>query len=244
MNKAIINNLYEFWTYIGKTTNKLTETENYKAVSMVDSDWPNRLFDVSDKDEILTDIIDMSLQYQLPNIITLAKPNPLASDHNARLKFGQKNMAINLNELDANFDKDEHIFQVKSKKDAIGFASTASVAFGYQVDGEVVDAICRDTAKVRLFNYKIDEANIGCGIVFFDSQNIAGLHMIGTVTSGRGKGIGNKMTLHLLSEAIANQCDFCVLHASMMGESIYTKLGFIPFGEVETYQIVNNIETA
>ena len=65
-----------------------------------------------------------------------------------------------------------------------------------------------------------------CGIIFYDSNNNAGLHMIGTISNGRGKGIGTKMTKKLLLEAKANKSEFCVLHASMMGENIYKKLGF------------------
>jgi predicted acetyltransferase len=55
---------------------------------------------------------------------------------------------------------------------------------------------------------------------------------------GRGKGIGKKMTEKLLSEAIENGSKYCVLHASLMGESIYKKLGFIGYGELETYSIL------
>jgi predicted acetyltransferase len=80
---------------------------------------------------------------------------------------------------------------------------------------------------------------LGCGIIFFDSNNNAGLHMIGTISNGRGKGIGTKMTKKLLLEAKANKSEFCVLHASMMGENIYKKLGFNSFGELETYLILD-----
>ena len=44
MNQEIINNLYEFWEYIGKKIGRLVENDHYKAVSVVESDWPNRVF--------------------------------------------------------------------------------------------------------------------------------------------------------------------------------------------------------
>ena len=62
--------------------------------------------------------------------------------------------------------------------------------------------------------------------------------MIGTLPKGRGKGIGKSMTERLLIQAKENNANHCVLHASLMGESIYKKLGFEPYGEIETYKIL------
>ena len=95
-----------------------------------------------------------------------------------------------------------------------------------------------DSSKVRAFNYLQNNEYLGCGIVFFDSNNNAGLHMIGTTPNGRGKGIGTKMTEKLIWEAKTNKSKNCVLHASIMGENIYKKLGFNSFGELETYLIL------
>jgi hypothetical protein len=125
---------------------------------------------------------------------------------------------------------------VRTKKEAINFAKTASEAFKYKVDGNIIHLLSEDSSKVRLFNYLQNNEYYGCGIIFFDSNNNAGLHMIGTTPNGRGKG---KMTKKMLLEAKANNNDFCVLHASMMGESIYKKLGFNSFGELETYRILD-----
>ena len=57
--------------------------------------------------------------------------------------------------------------------------------------------------------------------VFFNSNNNAGLHMMGVLPNGRGKGIGKSMTERLLIEAKENNMDYCVLHTSLMGKSIY-----------------------
>ena len=62
--------------------------------------------------------------------------------------------------------------------------------------------------------------------------------MIGTLPKGRGKGIGKGITEKLLSEAKENNMNFCVLHASLMGESIYRKLGFASYNKIETYKIL------
>ncbi len=46
------------------------------------------------------------------------------------------------------------------------------------------------------------------------------------------------ITEHLLMEAKENRTKICVLHASKMGDPIYTKLGFQKYGEIETYRIL------
>ena len=238
MNQEIINNLYEFWEYIGKKIGRLVENDHYKAVSVVESDWPNRVFSISPGKDILSEIIDLIQGKLLPNIITVSKPTSLESHSHSKLFLKQRNMALNLKTVEIQSKNDEKIQQVRTKEDALNFAKTASDAFGYKVDGNIVYLVSEDTSKAQIFSYLQNNEYFGCGIVFFDSNNNVGLHMIGTTPNGRGKGIGTKMTEKLLWEAKANKSENCVLHASAMGENIYKKFGFNSFGELETYRIL------
>ena len=237
MNEEILNNLFEFWTYIGAKTNKLIETENYKSISMIDSDWPNRVFSVSTAKDVLSKIIDLAKINMVPNIITIARPNSLENNALVKLLFRQKNMALELKGLDKTFKNDNNIRQVKTREDATNFAKTASESFEYKIDDAVTFLISKNPSRIRLFNYFENDECLGCGVIFFDSINNAGLHMIGTIPKARGKGIGNKVTEKLISETKTNMSKSCVLHASLMGERIYLKKGFVPFGEIETYLI-------
>lgn len=238
MNDEILNNLYEFWTYIGEKTNKLIKNENYSSISLINSDYPNRIFSVSPKKEILPEIIDLSQRKLLPNIVTIPKPNGLENNSKVELLFRQTNMALELKMVEATFEMDENIHQVRSREDAFSFAKTASEAFGSRVDGDIIYSISEDSSKIRIFNYAKNGEYLGCGIVFFDSNNNAGFHMIGTIPKGRGQGIGTKITEKLIMESKTNKNEYCVLHASLMGEKVYLKLGFVPFEEIGTYQIL------
>ncbi len=238
MNKQIINNLYEFWREIGRLTNKQTETAYYSAVSMDNSDWPNRIFDLKNSNAIILEILKLSQAEKLPEIITITKPNDLRNNPDFEFLFGQKNMALDLKSITSELSINRNIKRVETEKDAIDFAKTASESFGYRVDFNVIYKIVNDSKSIRLFIYQEKSECLGCGIVFFDSNNNAGLHMIGTLPKGRGKGIGKSMTERLLIEAIENNINFCVLHASLMGESIYRKLGFESYKEIETYKIL------
>jgi len=238
-DKEILENLFEFWSYIGKKTKRLVENQHYKSVSVMESDWPNRVFSISEDHDILYKIIDLIQDKQLPNIIALPKPNKLGDYSYSKLFLTQRNMALYLESVEVSLEDDVNIKQVRTKTDALKFAKTASETFKYKVDGNIINLLSEDSSKVRLFNYLQNNEYLGCGIIFFDSNNNAGLHMIGTTPNGRGKGIGTKMTKKMLLEAKSNNNIFCVLHASMMGENIYKKLGFSSFGELETYQILD-----
>jgi len=240
MNEKIISNLHELWNYIGKLTNKLSKTENYSTVSMDDSDWPNRIFDLKNNTEVFKEILLLSQKGNIPEIITVPKPNDLRSNPNFEFVFGQRNMAVDLKSNTNELSASPYIIRVKTKNDAINFAKTASESFGYRVDFNVIYKIVNYSETIRLFIYQETGVCLGCGIIFFDSNNNAGLHMIGTLPKGRGKGIGKSMTEKLLIEAKENNMNYCVLHASLMGESIYRKLGFESYNEIETYKILKN----
>lgn len=240
MNNQITQNLYEFWKHIGALNNRLIETKNYLAVSMDKSDWPNRVFGLANDNEIIEEIQKLSIENKLPDIITLKKPNRLNNNSGYEFVFGQRNMALDLNLISNINSPNPNIKRVKTENDSIKFANTASKSFGYLVDPNVVFKIVKNSKIARLFTYQEDNDCLGCGIIFFDSNSNAGLHMIGTLPKGRDKGIGKSMTEKLLMEAKDNNAIYCVLHASLMGESIYKRLGFELYDEIETYKILKN----
>lgn len=238
MNDIITKNLFEFWDFIGQKNNITIESSNYKAVRVADSDWPNRVYAIEDQIEIYEEILNLSKTSLLPNTITLNKPTDLLNYNNVELRFTQTNMSLDLNNYKNEIKNNNNIYQIESKSEAFEFAKIATESFGYKVDGTIVYNLCKDSFHTRLFIYKEKKESYGCGIVFFDKLNVAGFHMIGTIPKGRGKGIGKSITEKLISEAMNNNAQYCVLNASKMGEQIYSKLGFTAFGTLENYTIL------
>jgi GNAT superfamily N-acetyltransferase len=91
-----------------------------------------------------------------------------------------------------------------------------------------------------LFVLKDQDGVAGCGIIFFDQDNIACFHMIGTDPKARGKGIGKRIYKRLIAEARSNHSPYSILNASKMGQALYEKMGFTEFGILETYLIPHN----
>lgn len=238
MNTLIINNLYKFWKHIGKLNDRLIETERYLAVSIDNSDWPNRVFDIQKGNAIPEEIKKLSRKNKLPEKVTIAVPVDLIKDQDIVLVREQRNMALNMESVPQKLPVSANIKRVKTEKDSILFANVASKSFGYTVGPDVIYKMVKNSGSSRFFIYKEGDKGLGCGIIFFDSNENAGLHMIGTIPEGRGKGIGKSMTIRLIFEAKEMNVKACVLQASSMGEPIYAKFGFKSYGKLKTYQIL------
>ncbi|CAM1374582.1 GNAT family N-acetyltransferase [Tenacibaculum xiamenense] len=239
MYQEITNNLFEFWKHIGDLTQNLSERSDYSFVSSQNSDFPNRIFNLREHDA-LASIFENEKIEDLPNKITVEKPNSLKNNSNVAFAMSQKNMALDMSLYHETSFKENKIKRVNSEQDAIDFAKTASDSFGYNVNGDIIFTLAKKSTKTQLFLFQDNEKSLGCGIVFIDSQNNAGLHMIGTLPEGRGQGVGSNITKKLLSVAKNHNAKHTVLNASAMGEPIYKKLGFQTFGEIETYQLIHS----
>jgi GNAT superfamily N-acetyltransferase len=183
-------------------------------------------------------VIRLSKQDLLPNSITLDENKALTIRGKTQLLFTQTNMSLDLKYYTSENVKNTSIYQIETKTEAFEFATIASQSFGYKVDGGIIYNICKDSSRVKNFVFKEKGKSYGCGIVFFDTDNNAGFHMIGTIPDGRGKGIAKSITKKLIDEAIINNCNHCVLNASKMGEPIYERLGFVSFGTLENHIIL------
>ncbi|WP_172826789.1 GNAT family N-acetyltransferase [Flammeovirga sp. SJP92] len=241
MNSQIVGNLFELWSCIGELTKTITKNDHYNAVSVQGSDWPYRVFqfDIDHYANSIEEVIGLSLQGKLPELITIDQPSLIKDKEHLQFLMSQKNMALDMSVTNHFHHDCSNIISINTEKEAIYFAEVASRSFGYKVDSSVVYTIIQHE-KIKAFLYTENDQSLGCGILFVDNSNNAGFHMIGTVPEGRGKGIGKLITERLIVEAQNQDCPYCVLHASAMGEPIYKKYGFAVYGEIETYRILKD----
>lgn len=237
MNSLITANLFGFWTQVGQLAELLVETENYRAIATKHADWPNRIFNFNHTPDATEEIRRLHRAGKLPGRVTIEASGHFTGQAGFERVLVQKNMALDLTAVPSSFIANARTKQVESPEDAVAFAETASRSFGYSVDHRVILKIAR-SETIRLFLYEANGNHLACGCLYFDSNNNAGLHLIGTVPEARQKGIGRRVTEHLIAETQKANKKFCVLNASAMGEPIYRKLGFQVYGEIETYKIL------
>lgn len=72
---------------------------------------------------------------------------------------------------------------------------------------------------------------------------VAGLYSIITIPSHRRRGIGAALTLRLLRDAQALGFRTAILQASAAGAPLYTRVGFVPFGQIVEYKPVIQLST-
>lgn len=244
----IINNLYEFWHYVGKKSGKLIIDTNFEAIMLVDSDWPKKIFklkEITNDPTLIRDIAGEIKQQKLPNAITLTET--MAQKYSGQLleegfspSIRQQGMIIKLQGFQpSNINENYQFAHVKTNKEAGQFAEIASQSFKYRVDDTIVSSLL-ESNRVKIFIGYHETVPAFCGLIFFDDSNFAGLHMIGTLPQFRGMGLATVMTNKLLEECIKDGKQYCVLHASAAGEPIYSKLGFERVKEVITYSVKLN----
>jgi len=237
MNNKIVENLYEFWAFIGRVNDSIIANDEYSYVKISDSDWPNRIYDFKTGKIDLKKILSGIKSGILPNAVVIDKPNSAICNSDLKLFLEQENMALDLKNYQITEINNVVIELVKSSTEAEIFAETASKSFNYHVNKDLIFSLTIEPERVKLFIAQVDGEYLGCGIIYFDSYGNAGLHMIGIKPEGRGKGIGKAMTSKLLNEAKKSGASYCVLHASKMGKPIYGKLGFEGYGKIKTYRL-------
>ena len=60
----------------------------------------------------------------------------------------------------------------------------------------------------------------------FESDGVASVQWVGTISSARGSGLGTLVTTHVTNAAFERGASSCTLQASPMGEPIYRALGY------------------
>ncbi|POY34772.1 hypothetical protein C3K47_18740 [Solitalea longa] len=75
--QVIIDNLYEFWRFVGIKSGTLLTTFNYQAIILQDSDWPKRIFGLNSP-ELMSEVEFKRLSERiragdLPGLITLSE---------------------------------------------------------------------------------------------------------------------------------------------------------------------------
>ncbi len=109
MNKEIIENLFEFWTFAGESIGALIKTKDYNAIIVNHSDWPNRIFNVNEMGTDFDKIIKLSRQNLLPDKLTLSNPNSIGANYQVKLFLQQRNMALDMNSYSFRSYEDSNI---------------------------------------------------------------------------------------------------------------------------------------
>ncbi|MEZ5016323.1 MAG: GNAT family N-acetyltransferase [Flavipsychrobacter sp.] len=230
----IIKHLFEFWEHIGEAGGFLYKENDYMYTAPQKWSWPSKVFNISQECNIeeLQQAIQMG---ELPNSIgihqdDISLKNTLLANHfieTSSVKGMYKDISLT--------EPTQKVFNtiklVTTEAEAHSFAEIASSSFGYEVlPSTIIEALIKNKQSIKAFIGQYEGIYVSCGMIFLDNEGNSGIHMIGTISSHRGLGLGKTMTEQLIDEAHRNNSKTIFLVASESGERIYSKIGFVASG--------------
>ena len=128
--------------------------------------------------------------------------------------------------LENKIDSELEISEVKEEKHIDDFVKTLNLALlkNNKAKSELFSAI-NQNLNFKLYNGYYQD-NVVSTSLSYAKGGIGGLYMIATLEDYRGKGFGSHITIHPIERLIENGIQHIVLHATKLGERIYSKLGF------------------
>lgn len=223
-----IANLTSFWKLFGFDTIKLKNGNNiYASV-----DWPNRVW-LDYRQEQSSEAIEVLLDKSSRSTQGIIIPvwNNSNSDFGIALErigfnvlFRQVAMILRLKEPFKNVPDALTCRKVQTDKEADIWTNIASSSFGYAIPTESIHKVIHKD-KIRLFLAFLDEAPVASGLLY-DSDNVVGIHMVGTLPTYRCRGIARTLMTSLLNDALTSGATHATLQASDLGLPLYENLGF------------------
>lgn len=111
---------------------------------------------------------------------------------------------------------------ITERNQAMVWAMIYPKSFGYQIGEEI---LMKTKEDIQYYLICVEEQPIGTAIAF-QAGNGIGIHGLGVIPEMRKKGFADEVMASLLNQAIDSGLTYAFLQASVMGESIYRKIGF------------------
>ena len=236
MKSKAIAHQFEFWEYLGEAGNFFRRDVGYSTISAEDFTWPSRIFDLS---HLNVKLLKQTIQLKgMPHSVAVEDGDEIGKElekNGFQMRSVVDGMTLLL-KPSMSFSVAKNIHSVRNREEIKIFANIASEAFGYTIYPSSLFGLL-GANRVQLFIGRYKDDYISCGILFLDSNEDSGLHMIGLKKNYRGLGLGKAMTSHLLHNSIKNKSEQVHLVASKLGSPIYSKLGFQNQGYLKSYII-------
>jgi ribosomal protein S18 acetylase RimI-like enzyme len=118
----------------------------------------------------------------------------------------------------------QKIIKLTSEESATIWATSCGLAFGYEIDHNVIQKLLNDP-KASVLSYIINDQIVATAISY-KSGDTLGIHQLGTVPGFRKMGVAAALMEHLIIQAQYDDIDYVSLQASKAGLHLYEKMGF------------------
>jgi GNAT superfamily N-acetyltransferase len=90
--------------------------------------------------------------------------------------------------------------------------------------------------EVRIYVARRGGEAVGCAAIVDDGAN-SDVQMVAVLPEARGNGISGKLIAHGLADAVERGARTSTLVATKLGRPVYERLGFLPLGALEMWEL-------
>ncbi|WP_400263053.1 GNAT family N-acetyltransferase [Sphingobacterium sp. SG20118] len=236
-----IDNLTTLWTLASDMYTGLKVNSTYNIAEVKDSEWPNRIWNknIFQEDDLsnLHNLLD-EYKSQLIYIKWYEETDKIIDE--------SQNLGLNLlfNQIGMSLAFDDYIIcKVSAFTKLIAIHSDDSVnqwstiflqCFGYKIPFHVIKVL---RYKVKYYLIYWGNTVIGC-VSTYEKDNEIGIHSLGILKEFRKNGYAEEAMHLLLSDAKRAGLDYAHLQSSLLGLSIYTKIGFKAVFQIGNYKLI------
>lgn len=230
-------NLTSLWQEVSQPYDAVFHQPEFSYSFIKDAAWPNRLWFHQEVTALVLKQAKERLQ-NLPQPMVIpsvelfeGRSEKLFAQQGFRVLFEQIGMSLKLNEP---FETGEKLAlkRVTQANEAKLWSQLFEQAFGYQI---LPDLLMTSPVHAHFFTvYNAKQQAVGTAL-WYQTDDIVGLHAIGVVPAMRRKGYAEAIMKQLLNQAINEDLQVATLQASMMGKGLYQKLGFVEDFAMKNY---------
>ncbi len=236
---AIESNLHQFYEFAAASANlELVKEKDYSWVRNRDSAWPNWIFrlnrEMLDQEEFIKSLTDRIKNKEIPPFLVTLEPDQPQHFYALAHKYGMKQINRWTGMAIAKEDY-KHLPEGSVRHNILEVPNTdiisdwisvvnSSLFNSTTLETEIVERLYQQGPLKLYLGYE-NKLAVSTSMSF-ETGPTAGLYMIATMESHRGKGWGTLLTRYAMDKCFQNNARLIILHASAMGEPIYRKLGF------------------
>ncbi len=246
-----LQNMFELFSqFQGFEDFVFNKSSNLSSIKAGSSDWPNYTYDLNlldnGVDSIIRDIVLKIQKFEVSPFLLLLKDSYDIEEnfynHGIKKIETWPIMTINVNDLDvfnAKLSGNSDVFcLVETERDlSIWFNLVKKVLFNKRKLNIEHFRKMQFDKQFDLLLIKNQEEGIAASLVF-SGDKYAGLYMVATEDSFRGKGYGKYITKKAVETAKFHGKSFLTLQSSRMAYQMYKNIGFKTLGEIDVYWMI------
>jgi len=249
IGQEIRNNLYEFYDQIALSCRIPSDQQDHWSVTQnTQGAWPRVIYRI---DPEIVELQSSNLFSQkvssgtYPEILIASDENIQQIDPLLRNKgfypfASWKGMAFTKNDSTApNLPENSEVVKIESSKDIEQWIKvvTSQLIAPARLEKTLLESLI---AQPAFEAFLLKQHGVGVStILVFTSEHSTGFYLLATEKSAQRQGFAHLLFQQILYWETLKSINPIVLHATPKGETLYSKLGFLPFNQFYLYRSLN-----